>query len=921
MAKPQTDGGTFEGEIARLYEALGYRVARDVLLGGQQIDLLAEKYEPEVGQRRVVIECKYIDKGSISNQLVHEFIATYAALAIPQRLTAGVMVTNLTFSRYAKKAAENSPIVLRTREELERGAINSTDAAYMYVNQYESRSIFSNYVPMESVGPLPQAIAKPQPVLNRRQSKKGSLVGIEAPLVAWLQDGPPHFLTVLADFGAGKTSLLERLKYELCKQLLAAERPRARVPVLFQLRDLPKFRSLDGFVASAINEEFGHPIPLQVFWKYMESGSIVPLLDGFDEAVAYADTEDRRQLILRLSPLINRSASSVILTCRPTFFVTPAEYAQLILELGAPERRLLVTTTKSDKDDIQRIQRGVGSMKRRLFNKYVRDGSDGAIQKPSVSIVLRVFDRRRIASYLKNQNAALETRTRRNWRQVYRFLRRVYDLTDLMTRPFLLEMITDTVLFGGLDLDNRDLQLGASGLYETYTGIQLERESTSKNRTLFEVEERQYLAHLLALRMHADGYGGVTFESIASVVVKTGSNLENVRVKLLAAGEEAAASDTAVCAFLSRHEDGRFYFAHKSFMEFFLARQIRTSLEREECDSLLLTPLSTEVLYFLGSFIGLDEKLRETIIELYERASADTVDGRSIRRNILGALCFIVVKLEHQFLCDGIVDQLALSNVTWSSTRAKNIRFESVKCFALTLVECVLEACVLQRSEFKKLAAAASTMSIRTGETSIGEARLTGGTVCNLAASETVVEKLYIDRSRLVVDGPLVVNSASIQGGELVLGENATGSRFLQSKFTESTLVCHCELDAEVLAHETVLFKDCVIVGLPASQCVQKGDLEQFGRISVSRRMINCRGVAFFDRSDSVLSRLYSKVHWMGEICLVNLASVTASEGSPEPILGEIEGRLGAKIAAATSEIVAIYRARLRRAEVIGRTR
>ena len=49
------------------------------------------------------------------------------------------------------------------------------------------------------------------------------------------------------------------------------------------------------------------------------------------------------------------------------------------------------------------------------------------------------------------------------------FIDRTYDLTDLATRPLLLTLIVDSVLLGGLDVDDAAVQFGPSGLYEIYT--------------------------------------------------------------------------------------------------------------------------------------------------------------------------------------------------------------------------------------------------------------------------------------------------------------------------------------------------------------------------------------------------------------------------------------------------------------------
>ena len=113
-------GQAFEEEVARLYEALGYKVQRNVRLAGQQIDLLLTKMMSGAGMAKIVVECKYRSQGSVENQEVFDFISMFKAIMEPFRLTAGVMVTNARYTADAKSAIQGSPhIWLRTVQDLE----------------------------------------------------------------------------------------------------------------------------------------------------------------------------------------------------------------------------------------------------------------------------------------------------------------------------------------------------------------------------------------------------------------------------------------------------------------------------------------------------------------------------------------------------------------------------------------------------------------------------------------------------------------------------------------------------------------------------------------------------------------------------------------------------------------------------------
>ena len=66
-------GDLFEQFVESLYQSLGYYTERDVLVNGQQVDIVANKVIKGFGKITLIIECKYLTKGSVSNQVVYDF--------------------------------------------------------------------------------------------------------------------------------------------------------------------------------------------------------------------------------------------------------------------------------------------------------------------------------------------------------------------------------------------------------------------------------------------------------------------------------------------------------------------------------------------------------------------------------------------------------------------------------------------------------------------------------------------------------------------------------------------------------------------------------------------------------------------------------------------------------------------------------
>ena len=139
----------FEQYVASIYEHLGFSVTANVLLSGQQIDVLAQRIVSGLGRTRLIVECKYRSKGNVSNQELYDFATVFSAISQANNLDAAVMVTNSGFSAEAMQfAAQIGRIRLLTTSELVksifhagqalRPTFNTTNAAKSLLRSYTS---------------------------------------------------------------------------------------------------------------------------------------------------------------------------------------------------------------------------------------------------------------------------------------------------------------------------------------------------------------------------------------------------------------------------------------------------------------------------------------------------------------------------------------------------------------------------------------------------------------------------------------------------------------------------------------------------------------------------------------------------------------------------------------------------------------
>jgi Restriction endonuclease/NACHT domain len=634
MPQNRTAKGTeFERHIAFLYRSMGFSVETDVRLSGQQFDLIAEKYLVGGIQLRMPIECKYLSKGTVSNQHVLDFVSTFNAVRDRERFTHGAIVTNANFSRDAKSIVHASPaIALKTLPQLEDDALGLPSAYFAYTQRYENSLIRDTYIDLGARGCLPS----PRPRTPSSPSTERDFPSIETAILTWAKSEHPGFLSILADFGSGKTTLLRRLQYLCCKSYLRDE-PIPR-PLFFPLRDLTRAIDLNDFMLNCARTELGIEIPIDLIWRLIRSGKALLLLDGFDEITTRTDRSTREQHFYDLAPLIHTPSKS-IMTCRPAYFVSDEEYHHLLETVendtfGA-SRFYVIHESRRFEEKLALHD----AHRETLRARYLEPPRPHLTGAPTGTVALALLDDSRIDAYLRRHNSAFRTRHRADWQEVKTFLLSIYDVRDLMSRPLLLEMITEVLLHGDIDLDSPSATVGPSSLYENYTEIHFAIDwRKGLSRQFLTTEERRLFAQAIAWSMFEKASIEVTYDDIAQVVRHNEHILQNLQTKVTLQNVEEVISDIQICTFLTRVGKDGFRFVHRSFMEFFLARYIKGLLESDASDVFFDKSIPHEVLYFLGGFalfegrflVKIDYRLRN---EAYRRNSI-------YKRNLVGVTLY-----------------------------------------------------------------------------------------------------------------------------------------------------------------------------------------------------------------------------------------------------------------------------------------
>jgi hypothetical protein len=349
-------------------------------------------------------------------------------------------------------------------------------------------------------------------------------------LAEFIEDNHKNFLTLLGDFGTGKSSFSLHYFIKLAKKYLHDNS--GRIPIFISLKDYRGRLNIQDFMEKEFYEKFNINISFKIFTGLALQGKFIFFVDGFDEMACLADeklTGENLKEITKLtfehilfmtqSAAEKQKADKVFLTCRSHYFLTRAQEKQLL---------------KADKTII--------------YRDYA--------QKTNYQLArirLKEFDDKQIIEYVyKNAKNKKQTEN------ILKIIKNTYNLKELSTRPLLLEMIVKTLP----DMESKK-KINAADLYKAYTDLWIERDDW---RSCMTPRGKRAFMWELAFKMFRQGGD---FSIHYSKLDKPDKN--NIKKESEHKEDAYYIYDTTTCSFLNRDSKGNYRFIHKSFMEFFLA--------------------------------------------------------------------------------------------------------------------------------------------------------------------------------------------------------------------------------------------------------------------------------------------------------------------------------------------------------------
>ena len=327
-----------------------------------------------------------------------------------------------------------------------------------------------------------------------------------------------------------------------------------RVPISIKLRDYSRAYDIEQVLTDALANRFGVELAggYKTIRRLSDEGRLLLIFDGFDEMERRAsDYRTALENFWQIATLISPRAK-ILLTCRTAFFRHRTEESEVLEhDPGEAQGRPVRVVNRDDVIDL--------TGKKEFEVAHLNEFDDEQIEQ------------------------ALRKLAPDGWQPVLERIRALPNIEDLSHRPVLLGMIAQTL--SGIA---RSEDLNLATLYERYTEDLLRQRVET-----IPAADRRYFVQELAWEMQNSGRLSIPFSEFP----------ERVQVHFGVKDDPGRAAfldrDIRTQSYLVRDEAGNYRFAHKSMMEFFVARKLAPLLAKGKAPECPLTDAIVSFVHYL----------------------------------------------------------------------------------------------------------------------------------------------------------------------------------------------------------------------------------------------------------------------------------------------------------------------------------
>jgi len=379
--------------------------------------------------------------------------------------------------------------------------------------------------------------------------------GVEVYLDQWMSDPASEHLSILGEFGIGKTWLILHYAKVLLDKYRSAARAgiaRPRLPLVVPLRDYAKASTVESLLSDFLFRRYEIGLPgYSAFDCLNRMGKFVLLFDGFDEMAARVDRQRMIDNFWELARVLGPTTKA-LLTCRTEHFphgqegkvLLGAELLQSRKEMPSSDKRFSVLhLPRFTKDDVKSV----------------------LLRQCSPEVAAQVMN--------------------------------VPELVDLAKRPIMIGFVLEALpeVRAGKDIDLARVYL--------YACTRKMRRDIGQERTFTSLSDKLYfLAEVSTTMLETSSLSlnyrqfPATLERLFPWISHIGPGLDNWQY------------DMMTQSMLIRSEDGNYSPAHRSLAEFFTAYRIGALLGALSED--FVAP-AREASHISGSMMAIDQTWSE----------------------------------------------------------------------------------------------------------------------------------------------------------------------------------------------------------------------------------------------------------------------------------------------------------------------
>ncbi|MBG1260639.1 NACHT and WD40 repeat domain-containing protein, partial [Nostoc commune] len=275
-----------------------------------------------------------------------------------QNTDEGWLVTARRISRAARDEVdkeENRDLECLTFDELIDQDADFSGYVDWLKAEIKRREIDKKYVPLgcrkEEFDPL----TKRRLGVSRYDERDGWIDGY---IDVWLDDPAKEHISILGEFGTGKTWFAFHYAWTALQRYRDAQKrgvERPRLPLVITLRDYARALNVENVLAGFFFTQHNIRLNSNVFDQLNRMGKLLLIFDGFDEMVAKCDRQQMINNFWELAKVVV-PGSKVILTCRTEHFPEAKEGRALLnTELQASTANLTGETPQFEVLELEKF--------------------------------------------------------------------------------------------------------------------------------------------------------------------------------------------------------------------------------------------------------------------------------------------------------------------------------------------------------------------------------------------------------------------------------------------------------------------------------------------------------------------------------------------------------------------------------------